>query len=62
MKRRIFTSIKSARRAGLQAVTGRHLQFKVEAAIVWNGDRTADIGWSVSLWTPAGNMKGWVRG
>lgn len=54
--------MKSARRAGLLAVTGRPLQFKVEAAIVWNADRTADIGWTVSLWSPAGTMKGWVRG
>jgi hypothetical protein len=62
MKRRIFTSIKSARHAGLQAVTGRALQFKIEATVIWNKDRSADIGWQVSLWSPVGNLKGWVRG
>lgn len=58
---RVFTSPKSARKAGRKATEGRPLRFKVEQCLVFNGDRSADMGWKVSLWGMTGViLKGWV--
>ena len=54
MKRRIFISVKAARKAGRRATEGRALRFKIEPHFVFNRDRSVDLGWQVSLWSMTG--------
>ena len=61
-KARVFVSPQKARKAGVRACEGKALRFKVEQTIVFNGDRSADMGYKVSLWGLTGViLKGWVR-
>lgn len=56
----IFISKRSAHAAGRSATTGSPLRYRVERRVNRNGDRSAEIGYRVSLWSFEGRV-GWLR-
>jgi hypothetical protein len=55
----VFISKRSAHEAGRTAIKGRPLRYRVERRMNRNPDRSAEIGYRVSLWSCEGRV-GWL--